>query len=136
MKRTAKKKNYLYTLGRRKRSTARIRLYEGKGEIQVNNLAIKDYFRGIPEACYLKPFELTGTAGRYYVTAKIVGGGKFGQVGAFVHGVSRALVKADQEKFKKVLKKAGFLKRDPREKERRKPGFAQKARAKKQSPKR
>jgi len=137
MKTTNKKeKTYIYTLGRRKRSVARIRLYKGKGQTLVNNMAIEEYFRGIPSICYLRPFELTQTGGKYYVTAKIVGGGKSSQTGAFVHGVSRAFVKTDAEKYKQALKPAGLLSRDPREKERRKFGLAQKARARKQSPKR
>lgn len=128
-------KSYVYAIGRRKRSTARIRLFKGKGEIKVNDIPIKDYFRGFPKTYYLKPFELTKTSDKYYVTAKIEGGGEMGQIGAFVHGVSRALIKEDK-KYKTILKKAGLLTRDPREKERRKYGLAQKARAKKQSPKR
>lgn len=129
-------KNCIYAVGRRKRSTVRIRLYKGKGQTLVNDKPIEEYFRGISAVCYLKPFEVTQTSGKYYVTAKIEGGGKMGQVGAFVHGVSRALVASDPEQYKERLKSAGLLTRDPREKERRKFGNAQKARAKKQSPKR
>lgn len=133
MKKT--KKDYICTIGRRKRSTARIRLYKGKGQTLVNDLPIKEYFRGIPSVYFLRPLELTKTTAKYYVTAKIEGGGKMGQVGAFVHGVSRALAKESQAEYKKVLKTAGLLTRDPREKERRKFGRAG-ARARKQSPKR
>lgn len=131
-----KAKEYIFAIGRRKRSTARIRLYSGKGQTLVNDKPITEYFRSIPEVYYLRPFRLTQTEGKYYVTAKIEGGGLVGQVGAFVHGVSRALVKENEEKYKKILKSAGLLTRDPREKERRKFGLAQKARARKQSPKR
>lgn len=130
------KPNYIYAVGRRKRSVARLRLYSGKGQTMVNQLPIGEYFKDIPPVYFLKPFELTGTTGKYYATAKIIGGGKTGQLGAFVHALSRALVQADKDKFKGVLKQAGFLTRDPREKERRKAGLAQSARAKKQSPKR
>lgn len=134
---TKKQKNeYVFAVGRRRRSTARVRLYNAKGQTLVNDKPIDEYFRGIPKVSYLKPFELTGTEGKYYATARIEGGGVKGQLGAFVHGVSRALVKIDTEKYRAVLKSAGLLTRDPREKERRKFGNAQKARAKKQSPKR
>jgi len=136
MTRQAKIKNYIGAVGRRKRSVARVRLHSGKGQSLVNDKPIEDYFKDVTSVYYLKPFELTQTTGKYYVTTKLEGGGKAGQVGAFVHGVSRALVQANGEKYKKVLKAAGLLTRDPREKERRKFGFAQKARAKKQSPKR
>ncbi|MGB9637318.1 MAG: 30S ribosomal protein S9 [Microgenomates group bacterium] len=135
MTKEAKKKEFIYTVGRRKRSVARIRLYLTKGQSLVNDKPLEEYFRSIPEVYYLKPFELTKTTGKYYVTAKIEGGGLKGQAGAFVHGLSRALVKADS-KNKAFLKTAGLLTRDPREKERRKFGLAQKARARKQSPKR
>lgn len=136
MKKKSKNESCVYAIGRRKRSTARIRLYSGKGQTLVNDKPIAEYFKSIPELYYQKPFRLTQTEGKYYVTAKVEGGGLAGQVGAFVHGVSRALVKAVPEKYKTVLKPAGFLTRDPREKERRKFGLAQKARARKQSPKR
>ncbi len=134
MKKDSKK--YIYTVGRRKRSSARIRLFTGKGQSMVNDKPIDEYFKSIPKIYYLKPFILTQTEGKYYVTAKIEGGGLYGQVGALIHGISRALIKIDTEKHKAVLKTAGLLTRDPREKERRKFGNAQKARAKKQSPKR
>lgn len=129
-------KDYIYSIGRRKTSSARIRLFKGKGESLVNGKPIVDFFKSIPQIYYLKPFDLTQTTGKYYVTVKVFGGGIAGQLGAFVHGVSRALVKLDSEKNKTVLKAAGLLTRDPREKERRKFGNAQKARARKQSPKR
>lgn len=134
---TSKQKSaYVFAVGRRRRSTARIRLFSGKGQTLVNDKPIDEYFKSIPKIYYLKPFELTGTEGKYYATAKIEGGGVKGQLGAFIHGVSRALVKVDTEKYRATLKSAGFLTRDPREKERRKFGNAQKARARKQSPKR
>ena len=133
---TKSKKDYVYAVGRRKRSVARVRLYSGKGQTMINGVPVGEYFKDVPSVYFLKPFELTDTAGKYYATAKIVGGGKTGQLEAFVHGLSRALVQANTDKFRKVLKPSGLLTRDSREKERRKPGLAQAARARKQSPKR
>ncbi|HUV72534.1 MAG TPA: 30S ribosomal protein S9 [Clostridia bacterium] len=130
------KKDYIYAVGRRKRSIARVRLYPGKGEVLINGVPIGEYFKDVPSVYFLKPFELTNTLGKYSATAKITGGGKTGQIQAFVHALSRALVQANKDKFKSSLKSAGLLTRDPREKERRKPGLAQSARARKQSPKR
>lgn len=129
-------KKFIPAVGRRKRSIARIRLYEGKGQTTVNNRPIEEYFSGeVARQVYLRPFLLTDTLGKYYVNSRVEGGGRSSQLGAFVHGLSRALVYSDP-KYKIALKKAKLLIRDPREKERRKPGLAQKARAKKQSPKR
>lgn len=133
---TKAKKEYIYAVGRRKRSVARVRLFSGKGQTMVNEKPIGEYFKDIPSVYFFKPFELTDTAGKYYATAKVIGGGKTGQLEAFVHGLSRALVQANTEKFRAALKSAGLLTRDPREKERRKPGLAQGSRARKQSPKR
>jgi small subunit ribosomal protein S9 len=129
-------KKPIYTVGRRKRSIARVRLYSGKGETLINDKPILEYFKNFSEAYFFRPFTLTKTEGKYYSTVKISGGGIKGQVDAFIHGISRALVQVEDGKYKKVLKSAGFLTRDSKEKERRKPGFAQSARAKKQSPKR
>lgn len=129
-------KKYITTLGRRKRSIARIRLFEGKGQTLVNGKPINDYFKDISEIIYLRPLHVTQTVGKYYATAITAGGGIYGQVGAFVHGLSRALVKADEEKYKKPLKANNLLTRDSRERERRKAGLAHGARAAKQSPKR
>ncbi|PIV01538.1 30S ribosomal protein S9 [Candidatus Shapirobacteria bacterium CG03_land_8_20_14_0_80_39_12] len=134
-KTTKKTKGYVYALGRRKRSVARIRLLKGKDQTLVNDMPVGRYFKDISPVYFLKPFELTGTTGKFYVTAKIEGGGKQGQLGAFTLGVSRALVKID-ENFRKILRQNGLLTRDPRERERRKFGLAQGARARKQSPKR
>lgn len=136
MKKETKKTTYLFAVGRRKRSVARVRLFKGKGQSLVNDMPIQDYFKDVPKILYLKPFEVTNLQTGFYVTARILGGGQQGQVGAFIHGVARALVKLDEDKYKKILRTAGLLTRDPREKERRKFGLAQSARAKKQSPKR
>jgi len=132
-----KTSHYTYAVGRRKRSVARVRLFAGKGQTEINGQPIGVYFKDIPSVTFFAPFEVTGTSGKYYATAKIEGGGRSGQVGAFVHGLSRALAAVDETgKFRSALKTAGLLTRDSREKERRKPGLAQAARAKKQSPKR
>jgi len=136
MKKNGLKSKYINALGRRKRSVARIRLFSGKGQFLVNSKPIEDYFKNIPTVKYFKPFELTDTIGKFFATARITGGGINGQVGAFVLGVSRAFSKLDAEKYRKILKPHGLLTRDPREKERRKFGLAQGARAAKQSPKR
>lgn len=151
-----KKKNkkktvsFYQAIGRRKEATATIRLYPKiagdirrgdllikKGTIVVNDKPIEDYWPGkVAEVEYLEPFRTTNTLGRFTVSAKISGSGKSSQLGAFVHGVARALEKVDPHKFRPILKKKGFLTRDARVKERRKAGLAQSARAKKQSPKR
>jgi small subunit ribosomal protein S9 len=137
-------------VGRRKQASARVKLLvvagdditiKGitlkKGDIIVNGRPIEQYFPGeANKKNYLEIFRTTNTIGRFAVSALIVGGGSYGQLGAFMLGVARALEKVDKEKFRPIMKKRGFLMRDPRKKERRKAGFAQKARARKQSPKR
>jgi len=136
MKKEKTKEAYFYGLGRRKRSIARVRLYPGKGQSKVNDKPIEEYFKDIPKESYLKPISLSELTGKYYTTGRVVGGGIFGQVGAFTLGLSRAILKLDSDKYRKALKAAGLLMRDPRERERRKFGLAQGARARKQSPKR
>ena len=108
--------------GRRKTAIARVRLSKGSGQIVVNDRKFEDYFpttdlRLIVEA----PFKIVEGVGQYDVVAICEGGGPAGQAGALRHGISRALIQAD-ENFRAVLKKAGFLTRDPRMKERKKPG--------------
>ena len=108
--------------GRRKTAIARVRLTKGSGQIVVNDRKFEDYFpttdlRLIVEA----PFKAIEGVGQYDVVAICEGGGPAGQAGALRHGISRALIQAD-ENFRAVLKKAGFLTRDPRMKERKKPG--------------
>lgn len=129
---------YLAVLGRRKTATARVRLYpHKKGEIEVNGKPIAEYFPGkVAEASYLAPLRTCNAIGKYLITAKVTGSGKAAQLAAVVHGIARALVKLDEEKLRPVLKKRGFLTRDPRMKERRKAGTGGKARRQKQSPKR
>lgn len=132
-----KKINYIYTVGRRRSASARVRLFRGKGESTVNGKPISKYFPGIiAKDKWTKPFKLTETSDKYYVTVKVVGGGKNGQLDAVVHGIARALTKAKEDEFRPVLKKAGLLTRDSRIRERRKVGTGGKARRKKQSPKR
>jgi len=135
--RRGRKKSYTYSIGRRKKATARVRLFKGRGDLVVNNQPISQYFPGeVNKIIYLKPFQATETEGKYYATIKVEGSGKNGQLGAVVHGLARALDKENPEVYHFPLKKAGLLTRDPRMKERRKAGYAQSARAKKQSPKR
>lgn len=114
--------NY-YGTGRRKTSVARVRLVPGEGNVIINNRELKDYF-GLKtlELIIKQPLNLTETIGKYDVLAKVEGGGPSGQAGAIRHGIARALLKVDVE-YRPALKKAGFLTRDPREKERRKYGL-------------
>ena len=111
-------KPYFYGTGRRKKSVARVRVYPGTGAITVNGKDINEYF-GLETMNLIinQPFEVTGTLGKYDIVANVVGGGFSGQAGAIRHGLARALVLAD-EANKPLLKKAGFLTRDPRMKER------------------
>lgn len=131
------KKPLVKILGSRKRATARVWLYRGKGDTLVNDQKVKAYFSREVDWVKLKePFIFTKTEGKFYATVKVAGGGLAGQLGAVIHGLSRALAKVEEKKYRPILKKAGLLTRDSREKERRKPGRAGKARAKRQSPKR
>jgi small subunit ribosomal protein S9 len=131
------KTNYFTAVGRRKEAVARVRVMTGSGIMTINGKPIHEYFRGeIFQKSYQKPFDITKTSGKYTATILVEGGGVNSQLGAVVHGLARALSLADRENFRKPLKKEGLLTRDPRARERRKYGNAQKARAKKQSPKR
>lgn len=133
----ANKSDYVYAIGRRKTATARVRLMRKSGDMLVNGVAVGQYFSGdVARVNYMKPFELTGTIGKFSFSAKVEGSGKQAQLDALVHGLSRALVKVDQEAYKSLLKRADLLTRDPRMKESRKVGTGGKARRKKQSPKR
>ncbi len=124
------------TLGSRKRATARVWLYEGSGEIEVNGQPPEEYFSfSFEKSKVEQPFVLTATKGDYDVSVKVNGGGKSAQLDAVIHGLARALDEID-DSHHQPLKKAGLLTRDAREKERRKPGRAHSARAKRQSPKR
>lgn len=132
----AKNADYVSAVGRRKEAVARIRLTKGNGQITVNGKAINELFPSlVAQKTYQKPFFLTNSASQYSASVKVYGGGVSSQIDAIIHGISRALVLADPA-LRPTLKKEGLLRRDPRVKERRKYGHAQKARAKKQSPKR
>ncbi len=142
--------NYYYAVGRRREASARIRLYHStqpqvvvddktyeKGQIIINGRPAEQYFPGeVAKKKYMEPLRTTNTLNRFVTTIKVEGGGLFGQLDAVIHGISRALLTVDKEKFRPILKKKGFLTRDPRAKQRRKAGFAGKSRKKKQSPKR
>ena len=112
-----------YGTGRRKTSVARVRLVPGEGNVVINGRHIDEYF-GIKtlDLIVKQPLNLTETADKYDVIANVQGVGPFGQAGAIRHGISRALLELDAE-LRPALKKAGFLTRDPREKERRKYGL-------------
>ncbi len=116
-------KPYFYGTGRRKQSIARVRLYPGTGVITINGRDIDDYF-GLDTMKLIvnQPFGVTETIGKFDIVATVKGGGFSGQAGAIRHGLSRALVLAD-ENYKPALKAAGFLTRDPRMKERKKYGL-------------
>lgn len=136
MKQDNKTKTYFNAHGRRKEAVARVRLYKGKGQTLVNENPIGQYFPSKQEEIlWQKPFTVTKSQETFWATIKVAGSGKSSQLGAIIHGLSRALVKANPD-FRKNLKVAGLLTRDPRAKERRKFGRAQKARKGKQSPKR
>ncbi|HOB34565.1 MAG: 30S ribosomal protein S9 [Firmicutes bacterium] len=113
-----------YGTGRRKKAVARVRLVPGSGKVVINKRDIDDYFGGLEtlKLIVAQPLELTQTAGKFDVLVNVRGGGISGQAGAIRHGIARALLKADAE-LRPVLKKAGFLTRDPRMKERKKYGL-------------
>lgn len=132
-----KAKEYFYASGSRRSSSARVRVYKGTGENTVNDQLVGKYFPGeVMRSIWQKPFDLTETTGKYYFTAKVMGGGKNGQLDAVSHATAKALVKIDSEKNKLALRKSGLLTRDPRIRERRKVNTGGKARRAKQSPKR
>ena len=116
-------KPYFYGTGRRKKSVARVRIYPGSGSITINNRDIDEYF-GLDTLKLIinQPFGVTGTEGKFDIVANVKGGGMSGQAGAIRHGVARALLTVD-ENYRSALKKAGFLTRDPRMKERKKYGL-------------
>jgi small subunit ribosomal protein S9 len=117
-------KRYYQGTGRRKTAVARVRLFPGNGQFVVNGKNITEYFgvRDIFEKELTRPLELTGNAASFNVLVKVRGGGVAGQVGAVRHGIARALLDVNAE-LRPVLKKAGLLTRDPRMKERKKPGL-------------
>lgn len=122
-------KPYYYGTGRRKHSVARVRVYPGSGTITINGRSIDDYF-GLDTLKLIvrQPLTLTDTVEKFDIVATVAGGGVTGQAGAIRHGLSRALLQANDE-YRPLLKKAGFLTRDPRMKERKKYGLKKARRA-------
>ena len=116
-------KPYFYGTGRRKSSVARVRVYQGTGNITINGRDIGEYF-GLDTLKLIvrQPLALTETEGKFDIVCTVQGGGVTGQAGAIRHGLSRALLQYDAE-LRPTLKKAGFLTRDPRMKERKKYGL-------------
>ncbi len=116
-------KVYYYGTGRRKKSVARVRLVPGEGNITINERTLDNYF-GLEtmKVIVKQPLTLTDTLTKFDAICTVIGGGFTGQAGAIRHGISRALIKADEE-LRPALKKAGFLTRDPRMKERKKYGL-------------
>ena len=114
---------YFYGTGRRKSSVARVRVYQGTGKITINDRDIDDYF-GLEtlKVIVRQPLVLTENADKFDIVCRVAGGGVTGQAGAIRHGIARALLQADAE-LRPELKKAGFLTRDPRMKERKKYGL-------------
>ena len=118
------KRPYFYGTGRRKKSVARVRLYQGTGSVKINGRDIDDYF-GLDTLKLIvrQPLNLTGTADKFDIDCRVAGGGVTGQAGAIRHGIARALLQFNSEELRPQLKKAGFLTRDPRMKERKKYGL-------------
>ena len=119
----AKAAERYYGTGRRKKSVARVYVMPGKGNITINKRDIDDYF-GLEtlKVIVRQPLVATETEGKYDIVVNVKGGGYTGQAGAIRHGIARALLQVDGE-FRPVLKKAGYLTRDPRMKERKKYGL-------------
>lgn len=114
--------DYIWATGRRKSASAQVRLRPGSGKIEINGQAFDKYFPLETTRGYsMQPIQVTGTRDKYDIVATVRGGGILGQAGAIRHGVARALVKTDAS-YRDVLKESGMLTRDPREKERKKPG--------------
>jgi len=111
-----------YATGKRKTAIARTWLKPGTGVIIINNKPMDEYFRvGAAKQITAQPFELTNTVGAFDITVNVKGGGTVGQAGAVRHGITQALFQFNPD-FRHVLKRAGFVKRDPRKKERKKYG--------------
>ncbi|HOO60994.1 MAG TPA: 30S ribosomal protein S9 [Bacillota bacterium] len=117
-------KVYFYGTGRRKNAVACVRILPGTGKITINDKDMDEYF-GLETLKLIvrQPLVATATEGKFDIICKALGGGVSGQAGAIRQGLSRALVQADEEAYKAILKKAGFLTRDARMKERKKPGL-------------
>jgi len=116
------KENVYYATGKRKNAIARTWLMPGKGAIVINDRPVEDYFKiGSLKTTMTQPLALTNTIGLFDIKVHVKGGGVSGQAGAIRHGITKALMLSDPE-LRQVLKKAGFVKRDPRVKERKKYG--------------
>ena len=112
-----------HALGRRKSAVARVYVVPGKGNIVINDRELNDYFKDASlQYIVNQPFEVTGTAGQFDIKVTLVGGGTKGQAEAVRLGIARALCEVDKEAYRPALKAAGFLTRDAREVERKKPG--------------
>lgn len=143
-------KDFIFAVGRRKESVARVRLYPSpkeeitwgdqkikKGEVLVNKKTADVYFQSlIAKNLYIEPFRVTNSINIFATTIRVEGGGLSSQLDAAVHGIARALSAYDSEKFRRILKSKGFLTRDARVRQRRKVGMGGKSRRKRQSPKR
>ena len=114
---------YYEAVGRRKRAVARVRLYPGDGQVIINDKGLQEYFGRVQDwQGVMAPLQLTENEGRFNLSVLVKGGGITGQAQAIRHGVARALLLVDPD-LRAVLRRAGFLTRDPREKERKKPGL-------------
>lgn len=116
------KENVFYATGKRKTAIARTWVTPGNGEVIINNRSLEEYFKlESARADSMQPFVLTNSLGSYDVKVRVIGGGISGQAGAIRHGITKALIQADPN-LRQVLKRAGYVKRDPRAKERKKYG--------------
>lgn len=127
-----KKRGYLYAVGRRKTATARVRFYEGDthaaGSVAVNGVPHTEFFPRTTQDVVLEPITLIAAPLNGYFTAKVAGGGQMSQAEAVRHGIARILVQINDDS-RTLLKSRGYLKRDPRMKERKKPGLKRARRA-------
>ena len=118
-----KKQTYFHGTGKRKEAVAKVKLYSGDGAVLVDGVSYEERFSRLEHRrVVMRPFKVTESEGKYNAVIKVEGGGISGQCGAISHGIARALVRAD-EKMRLVLRQKGLLTRDPRTKERNKPGL-------------
>ncbi len=114
--------NTIWATGRRKRAIARVRLLTGTGEIEINKKPLEEYFeRPTLKMIVMQPIQAANVGNKFNIIATVIGGGKSGQAGALRHGISRALALTSEE-LRVLLRKKGFLTRDPRKRERKKYG--------------
>ena len=132
----ANKERKFYGTGRRKSSSARVTLVPGKGNITVNGRDVHEYLpHEVLVMDLMQPLELTDNTKTFDITVTVKGGGYSGQTGAIRLGITRALLEYDkdnvgkEDSYRSILKKAGFIRRDPRQKERKKPGLKEARRA-------